>query len=103
MMEAASAFSSVVPNAGRPQSLFRGVHWCSNKQRWRAEIEVRGVAYKLGRHATEQEAARAYDAACIRLGVPERCNQWWDHTADVPTRQRAHTRVRRSQMRRARA
>ena len=84
-----------------PRSLFRGVHWCSSKQRWRAEIEVRGVAHKLGRYATEGEAARAYDAACIRLGVPERCNQWWEHTVDVPRSRSRNTK--RSQMRRARA
>lgn len=89
-----------MPDANRPHSIFRGVHWCGEKQRWRAEIEVRGVAYKLGRHATEQEAARAYDAACIRLGVPERCNQWWEHTADIPARAR---KLKRSQMRRVRA
>lgn len=82
-----------------PRSLFRGVHWCNSKRRWRAEIEVRGVAHKLGRYATEHDAARAYDAACICLGVPERCNHWWEHTADVPARAR---QAKRSQMRRAR-
>lgn len=83
-----------------PRSTFRGVHWCSSKQRWRAEIEVRGVKHKLRRFAHEIDAARAYDAAAVAFGVPERCNFWWQHTAAVPqprrqVRRRSQTRIAR--------
>lgn len=53
---------------------FRGVHWDRGKRKFRAEIEVRGVRYKLKWHADDRDAARAYDLACERLGVPERRN-----------------------------
>lgn len=62
-------------------SPFRGVHWCADKKRWRAEIEVSSRRRKLGRHATEILAALAYDAAAIRAGVPERCNFGWNSEA----------------------
>jgi hypothetical protein len=55
-------------------SPFRGVHWDWERQRYRAEIEVRNRRYKLGWHADDRDAALAYDAACETLGVPERRN-----------------------------
>lgn len=82
-------------------SRFRGVHWCSSKRLWRAEIEVNGVAHKLGRHTTEADAARAYDEAAIRFGFPERCNAWWAYT--TPLQHHRTKRNRKATMRIARA
>lgn len=81
-------------------SLFRGVHWCSSKQMWRVEIEVRGKKHKLGRHHIEHMAAHAYDAAAIQFGVPERCNAWWAYTVEISHHPKK--RAGKSQMRRAR-
>lgn len=55
-------------------SPYRGVHWCSSKQLWRAEIEVNGTRHRLGRHESMSAAAEAYDAAAVKFCVPERCN-----------------------------
>lgn len=87
----------------RPQrtSRYRGVHWCTSKNMWRAEIEVNGIAHKLGRHHTEEAAARAYDAAAIAFCVPERCNAWWAYTAFI--QHHRTKRTRKSTMRIARA
>jgi AP2 domain len=50
------------PQQGRA-SRFKGVS--RRRQRWRATIQVRGLAWSLGGFATEEEAARAYDAAAL--------------------------------------
>jgi hypothetical protein len=55
-------------------SRFVGVYWDVEKNRYRATIEVGGKRYRLGRHAEEREAARAYDLAAVQLGVPDRRN-----------------------------
>lgn len=58
----------------RPTSVYRGVYWDWQKARWRAEIQVGGQRYKLGRYTSQDEAALAYDAAAILRGVADRCN-----------------------------
>lgn len=55
-----------------------GVYWETDRERWRATIEVGCSRFRCGRHRTEEDAARAYDLMAIRLGVPERCNFAWE-------------------------
>ena len=42
-----------------------GVHW--NKNKWRARIHMQDESRDLGRHDTEEAAARAYDAEVKRV------------------------------------
>ncbi len=44
---------------------FRGVHFCKQTGRWRAEIRINGKGLKLGRYDRAIEAAYAYDFAAI--------------------------------------
>jgi hypothetical protein len=44
-------------------SRFVGVSWSRDRQKWQAQITVDGRRIQLGRHATEEAAAAAYDAA----------------------------------------
>ncbi len=60
-----------VPAAKEP-SKYRGVAWASG--RWRARICVAGTRLDLGWFADEASAARAYDAAALRLGAAARLN-----------------------------
>lgn len=46
-------------------STFKGVYWYRRTGRWVARIEVRGKQIWLGYHASEEEAAMAYDRAAI--------------------------------------
>jgi len=54
----------------RPQkkksSHFKGVHWASDRRKWRAQIMVNGRTYRLGQFLSECEAAKAYDNAALR-------------------------------------
>jgi hypothetical protein len=44
-------------------SRFRGVFWNTQVQKWHARIEAFAKRYHLGTFETEEDAARAYDAA----------------------------------------
>lgn len=46
---------------------FKGVSWCSDVEKWQADITARGSRLVLGRFETPEAAARAYDEAARRL------------------------------------
>lgn len=46
-------------------SRYRGVSWHTQTGRWKAQIKVHGKDINLGRHKSEEAAARAYDQAAI--------------------------------------
>lgn len=48
-------------------SRYKGVHLCSRSGKWRAKIHVNKMHFKIGYFATEEEAARAYDARAREL------------------------------------
>jgi hypothetical protein len=50
----------------RATSKYKGVHWRKDRGRWSSEIKVKYQRIKLGCYATEEEAARAYDAAATQ-------------------------------------
>lgn len=56
-------------NAGkrRGASRFKGVSWIMRHKNWRAVIIHNKRRYDLGSHATEEEAAAAYDRAAVKL------------------------------------
>ena len=51
-------------------SRYKGVHWDKRDKRWCAEIRVMGKKHYLGRFATEEEAALAYDRKAVELVGP---------------------------------
>jgi hypothetical protein len=46
---------------------YKGVSWSPERLRYRAYINKNGKQYNLGRFSDPKEAARAYDAAAIKL------------------------------------
>ena len=48
-------------------SQYKGVHWSTRQQRWRANIAHEGRVRSLGVFMSEEDAARAYDAAALQL------------------------------------
>jgi len=55
---------------GAGTSRFKGVHWRSDKQKWAAQIEVRGKSYHLCYTDDEREAAMYYNCAAAALFGP---------------------------------
>lgn len=47
-------------------SQYRGVHFCERRDKWTAELMVKGKRFRLGGFDTEIEAAKAYDAAALQ-------------------------------------
>ncbi len=43
------------------KSKFRGVSWCKQTNKWRAQLRIKGISYNIGRFNTELKAARAYN------------------------------------------
>ena len=48
-------------------SQYKGVYWDSGRQRWSANVCYNKKTRSLGRHLTEEAAARAYDAAATEV------------------------------------
>lgn len=43
-------------------SKFKGVYWCPDARKWRANLQVAGRRIYLGKFHREEDAARSYDA-----------------------------------------
>ena len=54
-------------NKGPKTSLYKGVYWAKDIKRWRAYVEVDGKRRWLGCFLSEDEAAKAYNDAAVRL------------------------------------
>ena len=50
---------------------------------WRAQITIDGKMQYLGSYATEEEAARAYDAEGARLGQELNFPEEWEDVEDI--------------------
>ncbi len=55
-------------NAGRRKKTgYKGVYWHKQRQKWNTKIKANYHSYHLGLFSNEADAARAYDAAAMRL------------------------------------
>jgi len=48
-------------------SEYKGVHFCSTFNKWKAQIQINKKKISLGYHLTELEAAEAYNQGCIKF------------------------------------
>ncbi|KXZ47075.1 hypothetical protein GPECTOR_38g312 [Gonium pectorale] len=66
----------IIKPDGTRESVYRGVVWDEAKNQWRAQIaENGGTSYTcLGFYSTQEDAARAFDAAVLRSGNKELLN-----------------------------
>lgn len=47
-------------------SKYKGVSWCNTRNKWVAQIKIRGIQTRLGRFQSEKDAALAYNIAAIK-------------------------------------
>lgn len=59
----AQNMANMRPQARDTSSRYKGVGWDKRSAKWRAYITIGGRLVHLGYHATEEDGARAYDAA----------------------------------------
>ena len=71
--------------ASSSSSKYRGVslNKYSKSKPWQAQIRIDGKLKYLGYHATEEEAARAYDAEGARLGQELNFPEEWVDVEDI--------------------
>lgn len=54
---------------------YRGVSYCSDRDKWAAAISVNNIVHKLGRFSTAIEAAKAYDDYVIKHNLEHTINR----------------------------
>ncbi|BFM41675.1 hypothetical protein CFS9_03160 [Flavobacterium sp. CFS9] len=50
-------------------SVYKGVGWHREQQKWRSSVSQSGVKYDCGYHDSEREAAKARDRKILALGL----------------------------------
>jgi len=65
LRDATSAQNVRYQRKTRGSSKYKGVHWCKNEKKWKAQICANG-RFSLGTYCSENEAALAYNNAAIK-------------------------------------
>jgi hypothetical protein len=74
-----------------PSSKYRGVglNKCSKSKPWQVQITIDGKFKYFGTYATEEEAARAYDAEGARVGRELNFPEEWKNVEDIEAKYEA--------------